>query len=344
MLELDPSGEVLLLVEALLDDWVADVHEPPYDQAPSGWRWVDAPSRAPRWVPLRPIEAGGSPPTTVALERMPRLELVPPVPAPELLPMAVDERPIPILEHARHANDLALVSLGAGQEADVQVPKGGDRARRLLARCTTSSALGGRVVLRVDGVPAAQRRFITGSIDLVAEVEPGAHRVHVQADRPVRCLVAARPRVGFGLVQRTVSRWARGSLELAVDKPSWRAYPVTLVVYFDSGVGGAQTLEVTLDHGTPRRRSGVVARLTAGHSRRIARMTSDFAAELQPTGRRLPNAVVTTVALGDDLTPGRHTLRFDLVPFFPAYARAFAPGHRTRPERIDSWIALEEGP
>ena len=175
----------------------------------------------------------------------------------------------------------------------------------------TISAREGRTALPGSGV--AELRWSEGPEDLL-----------VLVDRP--------PAGGSGAPlyeHRQLHRLGDGGLSLTIEKPDAAPLVVNTVLYWIGGAPEEATaLRVEIDGGQPRRREGAqVQGLTPG-SRVLQVLPGRRVEVVLPDRRGLASAGVARVAtiLGDDLAPGRHTIKISPVSGPPAWVRFFRAG------------------
>ena len=128
---------------------------------------------------------------------------------------------------------------------------------------------------------------------------------------------------------RQVHRLGGGGLTLSVDKPDTAATAVNVVVYWLDGAPREVTaLQIEIDGGSPRRRVGApVTALTPG-TRTVQVLPSRRSEVLFSDRRGLSGASLARVGvvLGDDLAPGKHTLRVSLAGGPAVWLRFFRAG------------------
>ena len=129
---------------------------------------------------------------------------------------------------------------------------------------------------------------------------------------------------------RQVHRLARGGLTLQLDKPDEAPTAVNVVVYWLEGAPRDVTrLEVEIDGGSPRRRVGAPVTAVTPGVRTIdvlpARRTEVvFADRRGVSGASLARV---GIVLGDDLAPGKHSVRITPAGGPPVWLRFFRAGH-----------------
>ncbi len=152
----------------------------------------------------------------------------------------------------------------------------------------------------------------------------GPAEVMILVDRP--------PVAGSGVAlyeNRQLHRLGGGGLGVGFDKPGIEPVVLNLTVYWLGGAPTeATTLELEIDEGTPRRREGaLVSNLTPG--RRTVQVLPVRRTEvILPDRRGLSSAGLARIAvvLGDDLAPGRHTVRVKPLGGPPVWVRFFRAG------------------
>ncbi len=337
-LELTADAPTLVSVETLFEPGADARLRPPFDEPPAGFEWQGAPLRASRWVFLRP--AG----TAVSMTLSRSSALVPKgVPEPratQSLPPAGARQSTVVLEPGE-GRGAAFVPIDPGVEREVRVDSEGANARRLGLSCLTSE-VGSSVGLQVDGKAAGERRF--SSTDLLWELSaaPGLHRVKLSALASARCHLVVRPATG-GLRKRTVYPAGEGALEWVVTTTlQKRSRVLGFAVYGQAAaLGPDASVEVRIDGGHPRRVAGAISAVTAG-SRSIRLGGGALEVKTLNNARAFDRLAVVRVMLGDDLAPGPHHVAVGGVDAGALWYRAWADGHRAKPERAEGWITTEE--
>ena len=169
----------------------------------------------------------------------------------------------------------------------------------------------------------------------------GPQEIMVLVDRP--------PVVGSSAAlyeNRQLHRLAGGGLAVAIDKPSAEPLALNVTVYW---LGGAPTeatsLEIEIDGGKPRRREGaIVSNLTPG-LRTVQVLPVRRSEIILPDRRGLSGAGLARIAvvLGDDLAPGRHTVRVKPHSGPPVYLRFFRAGKRPETGSALQWNRRSDG-
>ncbi|MDQ3264398.1 MAG: hypothetical protein M3Y59_12165 [Myxococcota bacterium] len=218
-----------------------------------------------------------------------------------------------------------------------------------------SGGLGHQVEIVVDGKVVRRHRLAsTRSRALLPPIPSGVHEVVVRSHAPG--LTAALNRApapneaSLAHRSRTLYRLGGGGLRVPVVKKRAGAETLNIVVYTPRAqVEAATRLQVTVDKGFPRRRTGVlVPRIT-----RAVRLV-----EVAPTDRPAGSAAgrpgdlwhprTFAVILAEDLAPGTHWV--EIKPERPTalWARFFVYGDSVDEARVRQWNRpgwdVEEGP
>ncbi|MFO7567069.1 MAG: hypothetical protein R6X02_30775 [Enhygromyxa sp.] len=222
--------------------------------------------------------------------------------------------------------------------------------------------LGRRVTLSIDGQPHTHLlRATRGRFRLPAH--SGRHRVELELgpeaaserwamwiDRPV--LIASPP-----VSRRRTIHSLSSALSFPLVKPGAEALIVNVVVYLPRRRPRAE-LRLSVDHGDPERRSGVLGGGISVPERRFV-IDADAAYEQdrdRVVDARLPTWVVDLetrpgapldvltlqVTLGEDVAPGPHELRVELLDGGRIWVRAFHRGVADRRRPAASWTETRE--
>ncbi|WP_434418732.1 hypothetical protein [Nannocystis pusilla] len=317
----------------------------PYDQVVvDDERWRYAPRRRDRWFPLRAEDhalrrAAGQ---VMPLQAQIRREYEPPRPTTEgpwitAHPRGGVQR-LDILELVPPARrDEAIANWGAG---DVSVLRPGVvekiDLRRGFARPTRMRyhaigagvrALGQDIFLRINDVDddwlitarAESRRIARpkgGLVSLLWNSEP----------EPVRILVN-RPTLSGAPIYtaRQIYRLADNSLTVDVPKRAGVVEALHVVVYWlEAPPTTATSLRVAIDGGAPKRHSA--RGVNVSQAELSVALIPDSGAELLRTDRDTPvraQRTTFTIRLGDDLSPGRHSVTFTRDSGAPVWLRLF---------------------
>lgn len=205
--------------------------------------------------------------------------------------------------------------------ADMAVSVGDQPLRWRVTSPAGHKALPGREV--------AELRWLAGPAEMI-----------VMIDRP-----PARGSAAPLYQSRQVHRLGAAGLTVAVAKPAAAAMAVNVVVYWLAGAPRSVTrLAVEIDGGSPRRRAGAVTALTPG--RRTLELLPTRRTEVVFSDRRgLSGAGLARfgVILGDDLAPGKHTLRVIAVDGPPVWLRLFRAGTATAGGEPLQWNERRDG-
>ncbi len=338
-LEVSTDGVALVAAESLFEPGADPRPRPPFDEAPEGFEWQGAPSRASRWVFLRPAgdEAG------VVLSRSATLTRQAPHAVRSTMALAPGgaRRSTVVLEPGE-GRGAAFVPITPGREREVRVDATGAHARRLGLSCVNTE-VGGAARLVVDGRLAGERAFTSTDPWWELPLEPGLHRVQLGAPATARCHVVARPASG-GWRKRTVFPAGDGRLEWVVTtSPAHRSKSVGFAIYGQAGtLGPLAAVGVQVDGGRLQRLTGAVDAITSA-SRRVP-LGGHAPVEVRTLGnaRAFDRLGVVRVTLGEDLAPGPHRISLAGVDTGALWFRAWTDGHRARPERAEGWITTEE--
>ena len=209
----------------------------------------------------------------------------------------------------------------------------GPRPARAWVQATGSatSVVGQSMALRIGGqtlrwtIRAREgRTALPGSGPVELGWSEGPEDLLVLVDRP------PGGRSGAPLYEhRQLHRLGGGGLSLTIEKPDAASRVLNVVLYWIGGAPEeASSLAVEIDGGSPRRREGApVQGVTPG--RRVLQVLPTRRVEVVlPDRRGLGIAGVARVAviLGDDLAPGRHTIRISPVGGPSLWARFFRAG------------------
>ncbi|MEZ4448033.1 MAG: hypothetical protein R3B09_01055 [Nannocystaceae bacterium] len=318
----------------------------PYDQVEiDDARWRYAPRRRARWFPLaaddhrRRVDAG----EVMAVQGQIRLE--------DEIPSG-DRRKGPweaIHPIGRHPRRAILEQVSPAQRAEAlrrwgpgsyaALPRG--RAVDFDLRPGTWPATVSTQVIGALGpaigesvsLEVGEQRFawpIRGRLERKCLPVVDAARTRVtwtEGPRDAVILVDRPPRGAAPIYRRRqLHQLGPRGLSLTVDKPTQAAIAVNVVIYW---IGAAprvpSELRVELDRGAPRRQIATpTTHFTAGA--RTLRAAPEE--ELQLLAEELPRAGVAhvlraVIALGDDVAPGRHTVRITPISGPPVWVRFF---------------------
>jgi hypothetical protein len=220
--------------------------------------------------------------------------------------------------------------------------------------------LGRDVVLRIDGQRyehlLAETRgrwklpIERGRRDIELEFEAENGEFEMWIDRPV--LVASPP-----VSRRRVVHELTNSLVFPLRKPSDEALTVNFVVYIPRRRERAE-LAVSVDDGSPRRRTGVpIERLSLTdrvysidpggafdeqdrlvHERQAVRFV-----DLEGSNKLPLDVVTVQITLGEDIVPGVHEVRVALLAGDRVWVRAFHRGVADRSQSAASWTEATKG-
>ena len=170
------------------------------------------------------------------------------------------------------------------------------------------------------------------------------------ADAPNEMLVLVdRPptgRSGAPIYEvRQLHRVAGGGLTIAIDKPDSEPMALNVVLYWLAGAGEATTLEIEIDGGEPRRRDGAAVTMLTPGTRALQVLPVRRTEVVLPDRRGLAGAGLARVAavLGDDLAPGRHTVKITALRGPPVWARFFREGQAPATGGALQWNERRDG-
>lgn len=247
-----------------------------------------------------------------------------------------------------------LTRMKASEAATFDFSAAGDAAGpvRLSYQLGGVSGLGSELPVLVDDT----ERFVRlssarGEFD-IDEPRTGEHRLSFGDDPPQSMLVYVnRPSKTKGLPvfrSRTVHRLAGdATLTVAVNKQGRGTTTVNLVALLpDGAVADGKTaarLEVTIDEGSPNRRTGVpIQRITIPKRQVLIGSASPTTTVTFKDKRSATtmHSVRIGVPLGDDVEPGRHLIRVRLVSGPPVWVRFFQAQRRAlEVEEVLEWTS-----
>lgn len=170
-------------------------------------------------------------------------------------------------------------------------------------------------------------------------------------DGPAEMLVLVdRPPVGRSGAPiyevRQLHRLGGGGLTLTIDKEGNDAVALNMVLYWLEGAPREATaLQIEIDGGNPRRREAAqVSALTPG-TRALQVLPARRTEVVMADRRGLSGAGLARVAavLGDDLAPGRHTVRVTPLSGPPVWLRFFREGQATGQAGALQWNERRDG-
>lgn len=183
-----------------------------------------------------------------------------------------------------------------------------------------------------------------GRRDLALEFDADNSDYEMWIDRPV--LVASPP-----VSRRRVVHELTNSLVFPLRKPSSEALSVNLVVYIPRRRERAE-LALTVDDGRPRRRTGVPIERVSLTDRSYSidpggafdeqdRLVDERApirfVDLEGNNKMPLDTVTVQITLGEDIVPGVHEVRVDLLDGDRVWVRAFHRGVADRSKPATSW-------
>ncbi|MBL9106344.1 MAG: hypothetical protein JNL82_35810 [Myxococcales bacterium] len=188
-------------------------------------------------------------------------------------------------------------------------------------------AIGQRVFVTVDGqgtqwpVTSRSGRMALPRRGTAGVIWSGPEALALLANRP--------PLDGDGELyeHRQVHQLGAGGLTLTLDKPTTAPVGMNVVVYWVDGQGPV-SLAVEVDGGAPRRRQGVPVAGVFAAARTLELLPSRRVGAIFPDRRGEAEVAVGrfAVVLGDDVAPGRHTLRVRHVGGPGVWLRFFRAG------------------
>lgn len=176
----------------------------------------------------------------------------------------------------------------------------------------------------------------------IDEPRSGTQRISFE-DPPPMTVYVNRPADNKSLAvyrSRTVHRLAgEATLTVAVNKQGRGTSTVNLVAMLPDGASldgtGAARLEVTIDEGSPSRRTGVPIQRITIPKRQVVVSQASPATAVTFKDKRTATSMHTIrvgVPLGDDVEPGRHLIRVRLVSGPPVWVRFFQAKRRALEE------------
>lgn len=222
-----------------------------------------------------------------------------------------------------------LTEVPADRPLRVQTSAAGLSQARWSYEVEDRSLLGTTLPLFVDGQDGGTlRAALTRGTVRIPPLSPGVHELRASPPPGLRLFVNLPPAPGDPAPSyraRSVWRFGRAPIELSVITTQRGPRALNIVVYDPApGPRPSLTLRATIDGGAPRRRrEGIYTRATppsrtwllpAANSPTVARLVDGAR---QAIG--LPRTLL--LPLGDDLQPGRHTIR--ITASQEIYARFF---------------------
>ncbi|MBK7826148.1 hypothetical protein [Nannocystis sp.] len=236
-------------------------------------------------------------------------------------------------ETLAHWGPGTYMRLRRGSAEVIDLGAGGPRPARAWYQATGSGSavVGASMALALGGqalrwtISAREgRRPLPGRGAVELRWSEGPDDLLVLVDRP------PGGRSGAPLYEhRQLHRLGPGGLGLTIEKPDAAPVVVNAVLYWIGGPPGEPTtLRVEIDGGQPRRREGsTVQGVTAG-SRVLRALPTRRVEVVLPDRRGVATAGVArvAVALGDDLAPGRHTIKITAIGGPATWLRFFRVG------------------
>ncbi|MFP2932521.1 hypothetical protein ACLESO_46710 [Pyxidicoccus sp. 3LG] len=329
--------------------------EPYLPDGLQGVRWRNAPLERRSWHPMRPANVTELTRRGARLELMSQvrlepegLETVPTAPSGETVVLKPSGSPdtLEVLEPVQGIADAARplsTLLTPGQPVRARFDARSPTRPELRLSLEGTEGLGSEVEVLLNGEPIHRWTLrATRARELLPPLPPGEHELLLRTDAAGLMATLNRPPVaGSGLRSRTVYRLGSEGLSVPVRKPGTGAVTVNIIIYArEPGSSAQQQVSVTLDHGQPNRRSGVLLpRIT--RASRVLPLPPSSRAPATPAGRPQARwyARTVSVTLGEDLTPGLHHVR--VVPQglgdSPVWARFFMFGHEDDDASMREW-------
>jgi hypothetical protein len=145
---------------------------------------------------------------------------------------------------------------------------------------------------------------------------------------------------------RQLHRLGAGGLSLTIDKPDAAPVAVNAVLYWIGGTPDeASALQIEIDGGRPRRREGATVSDVTPGTRVLQVLPTRRTEIVLPDRRGLASAGLArvTAVLGDDLAPGRHTIRISPVSGPPTWLRFFRAGQASTGGSALQWNERRDG-